>query len=161
MATKPQFKSKARAGAASAQQLGKGIMESAQQIWLAGLGAFSKAQAEGSKLFESLVQEGTKLEHRTRKFTDARVSEAREAVESTVGEARKRAADTWDRLEKVFEARVSRALGQLGVPGRRDLEALTARVEELAREVRKLNSGERAAPRRATRAPAKRARKTA
>ncbi|MCE5233357.1 MAG: phasin family protein [Mizugakiibacter sp.] len=161
MATKPQFKSKARAGTATAQQLGKGIMESAQQIWLAGLGAFSKAQAEGSKLFEALVKEGAQLEHKTRKFTDARVSEARGAVESTVGEARKRAADTWDRLEKVFEARVSRALGQLGVPGRRDLETLTARVEELAREVRKLNGGERPTAKRTTRVPAKRARKSA
>ena len=34
------------------------VKESAQQIWLAGLGAFAKAQEEGSKVFEALVKEG-------------------------------------------------------------------------------------------------------
>ena len=33
------------------------MKESAQQIWLAGMGAFSKAQEEGTKVFEALVKE--------------------------------------------------------------------------------------------------------
>ena len=157
--SKPQFKTSAKAnfsaGAAQAQQLGRGIMDSAQQIWLAGLGAFSKAQAEGGKLFETLVKEGAQVEKKTRAYTDARVTEARSAVENGVGEAKKRAADAWDKLEKVFEDRVARSLNSLGVPGRKDLDRLAARVEELAREVRRQN-GEPAAKK----APAKRASKS-
>ena len=38
------------------------IRESAQQIWLAGLGAFAKAQAEGGKVFEALVREGQTMQ---------------------------------------------------------------------------------------------------
>ena len=50
---------------------------------------------------------------------------------------RERAHDTWDRLEKVFEDRVARALTKLGVPGRDELQALLERVEELNRSIRK------------------------
>lgn len=148
-------KTTANASGAQAERLGKSITESAQQIWLAGMGAFNRAQAEGGKLFESLVRDGLSLEQTARKFTGARADMVRDAVEGTVGQARERAADTWDKLEKVFEDRVQRALVKLGVPGRDDLNALTERVERLTAELRKAN----ATP--GTAAPAKAARKPA
>ena len=142
---------------AQAERLGKSITESAQQIWLAGMGAFNRAQAEGGKLFESLVRDGLSLEQTARKFTGARADMVRDAVEGTVGQARERAVDTWDKLEKVFEDRVQRALVKLGVPGRDDLNALTHRVERLTEELRKANGG--AAPKAAPKAPRKTAAK--
>jgi len=153
---KPKLKNRPTAEAAAAQARGisKTVMDSAQQIWLAGLGAFVKAQAEGGKLFESLVKEGAALDAKTRKFTDAKVSEARGNVEATLGQVRERSQETWDKLEKVFEDRVSRALNRLGAPGRDEVHKLTLRVEELSREIRKLNGGA-AAKKRATK-PAKR-----
>ncbi len=126
---------------AQAERLGKTITESAQQIWLAGMGAFNRAQSEGSKLFESLVRDGVSLEQSARKFAGTRADVVRDVVEDRVGQARERAADTWDKLEKVFEDRVQRALHKLGVPGRDDLNALTARVERLTAELRKGNVG--------------------
>ena len=141
---------------AQAERLGKSITESAQQIWLAGMGAFNRAQAEGGKLFESLVRDGLSLEQTARKFTGARADMVRDAVEGSVGQARERAADTWDKLEKVFEDRVQRALVKLGVPGRDDLNALTHRVERLTEELRKANGG---APKQAAKAPRKTAAK--
>lgn len=130
------------AGNASAQlnaeRLSKTLSESAQQIWLAGVGAFGRAQAEGTKLFEGLVKEGLSLEQTARKLAGNRADVVRDAVESRVGQARERAADTWDRLEKVFEDRVQRALLKLGVPGRDDLAALVDRVDALNAELRRL-----------------------
>ena len=154
--TKPKLKNRPTAEAAAQQARGisQTVMDSAQQIWLAGLGAFVKAQAEGGKLFESLVKEGAALDAKTRKFTDAKVSEARGNVEATLGQVRERSQETWDKLEKVFEDRVSRALNRLGAPGRDEVHKLTLRVEELSREIRKLNGGA-AAKKRATK-PAKR-----
>ncbi|MCF7220567.1 phasin family protein [Marilutibacter chinensis] len=131
-----------------AERLAKGISESAQQIWLAGMGAFARAQAEGTKLFEGLVKEGLGLEKSARKFAgDLATSQAdavRDAVENRVGQARERAADTWDRLEKVFEERVQRALVKLGVPGRDDLADLSRRVEALTAELRRQGGGKTA-----------------
>ena len=125
---------------AQAEHLSNTLSESAQQIWLAGVGAFGRAQAEGTKLFEALVKEGLSLEQTARKFAGGRADVVRDAVESRVGQARERAVDTWDRLEKVFEDRVQRALVKLGVPNRDDLTALVDRVDALNAELRKLGA---------------------
>lgn len=131
-----------------AQRLSKNLGESAQQVWLAGVGAFGRAQVEGTKLFETLVKEGLTLEQKTRKLAGGGVDAMRDAVEQKVGQARERATDTWDRLEKVFEDRVQRALRRLEVPSRDDLAALLERVDALNAELRRL--GGAPAPRKRT-----------
>ena len=153
---KPKLKNRTTAEAAAHQARGisKTVTDSAQQIWLAGLGAFVKAQAEGGKLFDSLVKEGAALDAKTRKITGVKMAEARGNVEATLGQVRERSQETWDKLEKVFEDRVSRALNRLGVPGRDDVHKLTSRVEELSREVRKLSGA--TAPKKRTAKSAKR-----
>jgi poly(hydroxyalkanoate) granule-associated protein len=115
------------------------IMESGQQIWLAGLGAFAKAQEEGGRLYEALIKEGSALEKITTKYTTGKVDEVRGAVENTVAQVKDRASDTWDKLEKVFEERVSRALGGLGIPGREELNELTRKVDELSKAIKGMN----------------------
>jgi len=130
---------------ARAEHLSRSLVESAQQIWMAGVGAFTRAQGEGSKLFEALVKEGMSIEQTTRKLATGKVDAVRDAVEDRVGVVRERASDTWDRLEKVFEERVQRAMNRLGVPSREDLADLTARVETLTAELRKLGKAPAAA----------------
>jgi len=124
---------------AKAEQLSRGLAESAQHIWLAGVGAFQRAQHEGSKLFDALVKEGSSFETTTRKIATGSVDAVRDAVEERVGTVRERAVDTWDRLEKVFEERVQRALTRLGVPSREDLVDLTTRVDALTRAIRSID----------------------
>ena len=142
-----------------AEQLSRTLSESAQQIWLAGVGAFSRAQAEGTKLFDALIKEGMTLEQTARRFAGGQAEVVRDVVGSKVGQARERAVDTWDRLEKVFEDRVQRALVKLGVPGREDLADLSRRVDALTAELPR--QGGAPAPRKsaARKAPASKAAK--
>lgn len=105
--------------------------ESAQQIWLAGLGAFAKAQEEGGKVFKALVQEGMALQRTTQHTTEAQWSEAAQRMGSLASGLGARAAGGWDRLEGIFEERVSKALRRLGVPTAGELQALRERVEAL------------------------------
>lgn len=151
---------KTRSAPKAAEAAPRNIMDSAQQIWQAGMGAFSRAQEEGGKLFETLVKEGSTLEQKTRKLATGKVDAVRDAVENRVGAVKERAADTWDRLEKVFEDRVQRALTRLGVPGRDDLQSLIARVDTLNAELRKLGGAKAAPSRKASAKPAAAARKT-
>ena len=73
-------------------------------------------------------------------------------MEDRVGAVRGRASDTWDRLEKVFEDRVQRALNRLGIPSREDMAELTARVDALSGK-----TGKTGATKARASAPAKRA----
>jgi poly(hydroxyalkanoate) granule-associated protein len=138
---------------ARAEHLSRSLVESAQQIWMAGVGAFTRAQGEGSKLFDALVTEGMNIEKTTRKLASGKVDAVRDAMEDRVGAVRGRASDTWDRLEKVFEDRVQRALNRLGIPSREDMAELTARVDALSGKSRASGAASKA---RAS-APAKRA----
>jgi poly(hydroxyalkanoate) granule-associated protein len=115
----------------TASQLAVKIRDSANQIWLAGLGAFAKAQQEGVEMFEALVAEGEKVQERTKTAADERVTEVRE-----------KATETWDKLEKVFEDRVGRALHVLNVPTRKDIDVLSKRVHELTAITKKMSEEE-------------------
>lgn len=113
-----------------AERLGKRVSDSAQQVWLAGLGALSRAQSEGGKLFDTLVKEGESWESRSRQES-ARGESLRDTVEQTVGNARERAAGTWDRVEKSFDDKVQRVLQRLQIPSRDDIERLNDRLDAL------------------------------
>src|SRR6476661_7297026 len=123
---------------ASAADSSKSVLESSRQIWLAGLGAFSRAQAEGMKVFDSLVRQGEAVETKTRQAASDTATAARHAAQSTAREVQQMAGGTWDKLEKVFEDRVARALARLGVHTQSDVERLSARVDALADAVNEL-----------------------
>src|SRR5690349_10171614 len=154
---------------ASDSNLAATVRDSAQQIWLAGLGAFSKAQEEGAKVFEALVKEGKGLEAKTRKVTEARMSDMSEQMNKAAAGATKvaqtatdKANAAWDKLEQVFEDRVARSLNRLGVPTRKDIDALSQQVAELSSAVTALRAKQavKASPRsRGSSAPVKAAAK--
>lgn len=121
------------------------IKESAQKIWLAGLGALAAAEEEGGKLFRSLVERGEKYQS---PFGDP-VASASKTVRGTVKKARSRAGKTLDDLESAFDEQVGAVLHRLGVPTRSEVSKLTRRVEELTRAVQ----GEKKKPVRKKAAP--------
>ena len=135
-----------------AKDMSKSVLESSRQIWLAGLGAFSRAQAEGMKVFEGLVKQGEAVETKTRQAATDTAAAARHAAQAKAREMQKMAGGTWDKLEKVFEERVARALSRLGVHTQSDVDRLAARVDALSDAVNELIKASGGTP-RALRSP--------
>jgi poly(hydroxyalkanoate) granule-associated protein len=121
-------------------QLTGSVKDSAQQIWQAGLGAFTRAQAEGSKAFESLVKEGVSIQRKTQAAAEERISEATNKMSTMATDITSKASGQWDKLENIFEERVAKALNKLGVPSAKDVNALIARIDELNKAVQKLSA---------------------
>jgi poly(hydroxyalkanoate) granule-associated protein len=121
-------------------QLPGSVKDSAAQIWQAGLGAFAKAQAEGTKAFESLVKEGTSMQRKTQAAAEEKISEATSRMSAMAGDITSKASGQWDKLENIFEDRVAKALNKLGVPSAKDVNALIARIDELNRSVQNLSA---------------------
>jgi len=134
------------------KQLAEAVRTSAQQIWQAGLGAFAKAQEEGGKVFAKLVKEGTDLQKRTQKLAEDKVSGVTDTVTKMADNVSKQASGSWDKLEQVFEDRVSRSLASLGVPTKKDIQTLTKRVEELSKSITALGGKKPAAAKAAPKA---------
>jgi poly(hydroxyalkanoate) granule-associated protein len=130
----------------SAAQLSGTVKDSAQQIWLAGLGAFSKAQEEGGKVFDALVKEGMSIQRKTQAVAEEKISEATSRMASMATDISSKASGQWDKLEGIFEERVARALNKLGVPSAKDIDVLIARIDELNRSVAKLSAKGGGAP---------------
>ena len=150
MATKrksqPRKAAVSKATAAQARML-----DTLHQVWLAGLGAASKAQRGAPQVFADLVKEGARVHSKNvstaQKAVRGLMDDMQSTINTRVGEVRGKAADALENLEKIFQTRVHRALAQLGVPSTEEVEALSKRVDHLNVSIDKLASARRRAAR--------------
>ena len=155
MATLPRKSARPRPAPAAPAEAGPASMHAApSNIWLAGLGALASAQAnaqaEGTKAFEALVQQGLQMQARTQALAKEQWSEAAQRMGALGAETG--TAGSWDRLGGIFEGRVARALASLGMPAAGEVAELRQRVEALERAMAALQPAptrSRAAPPRA------------
>jgi poly(hydroxyalkanoate) granule-associated protein len=146
MATRKSRSTKGGADAAAGA-----ITESAQKIWLAGLGAFERARSEGPRMFDTLVEQGNRLGGQAREAADQALRTLKESASSAGGR--------FDKLEQVFEDRVSRSLKRLGVTTRAEVADLNAGVRDLADQVRRMMAQQEKAAKGAARKAAPKAKK--
>jgi poly(hydroxyalkanoate) granule-associated protein len=126
---------KAASGAKSSKTTGSdNPADSAHQIWLAGLGAFTLAQKEGSKAFDTLVQEGLAMQRKAQTTAEAKIAEASQKMSSLAQDIGSRASGQWDRIEGLFEDRVARALERLGMPSALQVQALEQRLAAMEKK---------------------------
>ena len=109
------------------------VRDSAEQVWLAGLGALAVAEERGSRLFTALVKKGRAVQKAGLAKLDDRMDEARGRVE----ELRTMPADVVAKIGESVDAGISTVLHRLGVPTRREIGTLTRKVEELTRTLEK------------------------
>jgi poly(hydroxyalkanoate) granule-associated protein len=107
------------------------VKDNAQHIWLAGLGALATAGEEGGRVFEDLVEKGAKLEKTGRARLEKVLHKAQGRVRTLRGEAE----GAIGRVSAPIDHGVATALNKLGIPTRKEILALTRRVEELTRTV--------------------------
>ena len=111
-------------------QLSGSVKDSAQQIWLAGLAAFTKAQNEGGKVFETLAKEGLSIQRKTQAAAEEKITEATSKVADMATGITSKATGQWDKLETIFEERVAKALNTPAGPSSKPTSALIARTAE-------------------------------
>jgi len=113
----------------STKKLQDELVDSAHRIWLAGLGALSAAQQEGSKVFDRLVERGKDVEVKGK---------------DQAGKAREKAESAWSTVGDKVDDTLTSALSRLGVPSRDEIRNLTQKIEELNAKVEQMKP--RAAP---------------
>jgi len=111
----------------------------AQHIWLAGLGAMAKAQEQGSKAIEALVNDGLAFQRKSQAEAQQRLHEATERLSHMASGFGPQATGRVDKLEHLFEDRVAKALHRLGMPSLLDIQMLTERVALLEAQLKALS----------------------
>jgi poly(hydroxyalkanoate) granule-associated protein len=116
----------------SAADPSEGLRDSAQKIWLAGLGALERARTDGPRMFESLVEQGRNMGARAVGAADGALKAMRQGDSS---------GNRWEKVEKAFEERLTSSLGKLGLLTSRDVENLRRQVHDLGESVRQFMAG--------------------
>ena len=114
------------------------IMESAHKVWLAGLGAVAMAEQEGGKFFSNLMEQGQKIENKSKK----QVEKAKGTVEGmkTVAES------YWETFGRTVDDQMTAVIHRIGVPTKDEIETLTKKVEDLTVAVDNLRTKSAAKP---------------
>ena len=135
MSTPPRKSARSRPAPSEPAHAAPGTVHAPpHNIWLAGLGALASAQAnaqaEGTKAFEALVQQGLQMQARTQALAKEQWSEAAQRM-GALTTNNTGATGSWDRLGGIFEGRVARALASLGMPAASEVAELRQRVAAL------------------------------
>lgn len=110
---------------------GSELKETANKVWLAGLGALATAGEEGGKLFDRLAKKGESFESQGKK----QVENAKSRIEKVADQAKDQASSAWSRIESMIDDKVTAALHRVGVPTRDEIKNLSARVADLSRKI--------------------------
>lgn len=121
----------------------KDLKDSANKVWLAGLGALATVGEEGGKMFDELVKKGKAFEPKVM----SQVEMAKDKFEVAKGKAGK----AWTKIEGSIDDRVTAAIHRIGVPTRDEIKELSKRVAELTSKVEELRPRPTRARARATR----------
>jgi poly(hydroxyalkanoate) granule-associated protein len=114
-----------------------------KQIWLAGLGAFSRAEDEGTRLFDSLVKVGEELESKTSDIADSTVG----VVGEVKGRVTGRVSDTKEKVERALDERVNSTVSRIGLASHKEvaqlvelIERMDQKIDALTKEVKELHT---------------------
>ena len=138
MATKAAVKKKVAVEVESKATVLTDVKAYAHKVWLAGLGAYVKAGQEGADYFKDLVKAGESVEKQGKKLVTEQVEAANsqittqlESVKTSVFGVKEKVEVQLDKVEKAFDNRVASALNRMGIPSKQDVEALSAKLDEL------------------------------
>ena len=119
----------------------KRSISSAQDLWMASLGAVSLVRKQGNAIVENLVNETKSLQDRAQQLANNVSGDVRKQVEEVVGKVKTAANDNFTFIEERVGNGVSRVLDRMGVPSKEDIVELSKRVAELSRQVKALQNG--------------------
>lgn len=110
------------------------VQQAGRHVWLAGIGAVGMAGNTTQAVFDMLVEEGQKIQKQEMKRFDRFMDQATDQVHE-IGKM----------VEGRVQATTKAALGRLGLPSRKDVSDLMARVDQLTVKVEALKTRRRMA----------------
>lgn len=119
------------------------LSERGRDIWLAGLGALSRVEEEGEKIFKNLVKRGEEFENRGRKQIETamdRITEQQRQASETFNTATKTFTDAAQSVERAVSNTLTDTLGRMGMPTRGEVEQLSGKVSKLSEKLDALSA---------------------
>lgn len=119
---------------------GRDVRNNVEDVFLAGLGAFSKASTRGAELFDELVEQGREFRDEAKSTSEDWFDDVQHAIDDAADKARTKASGLLDQvrgsaglsqLESVFDNRVAKVLHRWRVPMGQDIDAINAKLDRI------------------------------
>jgi len=127
------------------------ILDAANKIWVAGLGAVHTAEKEGSKLFKSLVDKGTDFQALRKEISQKQLDKIGQIVKGGVGSVRGKIEDitqqqegVWDKLK--IEQTIASVMKTFGVATKKEMDSLNRKIDTLSKAVSEMKAAPKKAP---------------
>ena len=127
------------------------ILDAANKIWVAGLGAVHTAEKEGSKLFKSLVDKGTDFQALRKEISQKQLDKIGQIVKGGVGSVRGKIEDitqqqegVWDKLK--IEQTIASVMKTFGVATKKEMDSLNRKIDTLSKAVNEMKAAPKKAP---------------
>lgn len=114
------------------------VRETAQKLWQAGVGAVTLAQKNVGEVVSTLKTEGGKFYQKTSTLLDGTLGDVRKQVGGVVSQVQGTVTANLSWVEEKVSEGVGTVLGRLGVPSKADIQDLSKRVSDLAKQVKAL-----------------------
>ena len=117
--------------------------DQAQQIWLAGLGAFAQAQKKGTETLQKMLQDGLDMQRQAQHSAEQKIASASQKMSAMAQQLAKgqipsaptQAKPDWGGWSGMFEQGLAQALQRLGWVGPEQWQALELRVAALEQQL--------------------------
>jgi len=127
------------------------MLDMANKIWMAGLGAVQTAEKEGSKLFKSLVDKGTDFQSVRREISQKQLDKIGQIVKGGVGSVKGKIDDItqqkegmWDKLK--VEQTFASVIKTFGVATKKEIDGLNRKIDALSKAVNEMKAPPKKAP---------------
>jgi poly(hydroxyalkanoate) granule-associated protein len=119
------------------------VIDAANKIWKAGLGALRTAEEEGSRIFKSLMEKGEDFQDASRKGSQKQLDKMSKIIKGGVGSVKGKINDITDQKEGIWEVlkledAFTSVMKTFGVATKREIDILKKKIDALSKAVNEL-----------------------
>jgi len=119
------------------------VVDAANKIWKAGLGALRTAEEEGSRIFKTLMVKGEEFQTSTQKGSQKQIDKMSKIIKGGVGSVKGKIIDITDQKESVWEAlkledAFISVMKTFGVATHRDIEVLKKKIDAVSKSINEI-----------------------
>jgi poly(hydroxyalkanoate) granule-associated protein len=127
------------------------VVDAANKIWKAGLGALRTAEEEGSRIFKSLMEKGEDFQNSSRKGSQKQIDKMSKIIKGGVGSVKGKIDDITDQKEGIWEVlkledAFTSVMKTFGVATHKEINVLKKKIDAISKVVNELKGASQKSP---------------
>lgn len=124
------------------------VVDAANKIWKAGIGALRTAEEEGSRIFRTLIEKGEDFQAATKKGSEKQIEKMSKIIKGGVGSVKGKIDDITDQKETLWEVlkledAFRSVMKTFGVATHKEIDMLKKKIDAISKSINELKGESR------------------